>query len=138
MRERQPGPEPRRRVWLPLLIVGGVVSCLGILVLIGGAGFLFYRSLNDTQGFDAALWRQSTAGCVPDNPRLSMYTELEALLLRERPTKAEILTLLGPADGEQEAATLSYTLGYNIIDCDFVSITFDGDDRVREVRYVQG
>jgi hypothetical protein len=106
--------------------------------VLGGAGFVFYRSLNDTQGFNAALWRQSTVGCVPDNPRLGMYRELEALLLRERPTKAEALALLGPADGGQAVATLSYSLGYNIIDCDFVTITFDTDDRVREVRYVQG
>lgn len=138
MRERQPGTEPRRRIRWPLLIAVGVMSCLCILVVIGGAGILLYRSLNNTQSFDAALWQQSTAGCMPDNPRLGMYTELEALLLRERPTHAEVLTLLGPADGEQSAATLTYTLGYNIIDCDFISITFDGDGRVREVRYVQG
>jgi hypothetical protein len=138
MQERPPGTEPRRRVSWPLLIVGVVVMCVCILGAIGGAGVLLYRSLGDTQGFDAVLWRQSTAGCVPDNPRLGMYSELKALLLRERPTHAEVLTLLGPADGEQSAATLTYTLGYNIIDCDFISISFDSGGRVREVRYVQG
>ena len=138
MQEKQPGTEPRRRSWWPLLIAGGVVSCLCILVVLAGAGVLFYRAQSDTYGFDAVLWRQSTAGCVPDNPRLGMYSELEAQLLRERPTHAEVMALLGPADGEQSVTTLTYTLGYNLIDCDFISITFDADNRVRAVRYVQG
>ncbi len=140
MRNTQPETKPRRRSPWPLLRVIGSVVASGALVLVCAVGIglvLLGGWLGpDTQGFDAALWRQSTMGCA-GNPRLGMYEELEARLLRERPTRAEVLTLLGPPDGE-DAATVDYTLGYNIIDCDYVIITFGADDRVSEVRYMQG
>lgn len=131
-------PTPNRRSWcLPLtgaVLLGG----LCILGLVAVAGVIGLQIWDRERGFDAARWQQATEGCVEDNPRLGMYRDLEALLMRERPTRAEVLVLLGPPDGEPGAETISYSLGYNIIDCDFVSISFGSDDRVERVRYVQG
>ena len=138
MEHNHPETKSRRRSrWL--LLSGGVVASGALVfVFVSAIGFFMFRDFlgGGTQNFDAALWRQSTQGCA-SNPRLGMYGELEEKLLRERPTKAEVLSLLGPPDGE-DGATVDYTLGYNIIDCDSVFITFGPDGRVSEVRYIQG
>lgn len=141
MQDVRPVPEPRRRSWWRWLIGGIIGMMVGVvcgLVVSVGIGVMLLGGGSGIQDFDAARWRQSTAGCVAGNPRLGMYWDLEAQLLRERPTNAEVVRLLGPPDREPDAATIVYALGYNMIDCDSVSITFDTDDRVREVRYVQG
>ena len=131
---------PRRRSPWPLLMVIGSVIASGALLFVfaSAIGFFMFRDFlgGGVRSFDAALWRQSTMGCA-SNPRLGMYGDLADKLRRERPTKAEVLSLLGPPDGE-DAATISYALGYNIIDCDSVFITFGADGRVSEVRYLQG
>ncbi len=138
MQDKPRETKPRRRSpWL--LLMGGLVMSGALLfVFVSAIGFFMLRDFpgGGVRSFDAALWRQSTMGCA-SNPRLGMYRELSDKLLRERPTKAEVLTLLGPPDGE-DAATLKYALGYNIIDCDSVLITFGTDGRVSEVRHIQG
>lgn len=107
-----------------LLVVTGCTP----LDWLGGAG----------DGFDAERWRQAQQGCAPDNPRLGMYDELEDELLRERPTRSEVLAMLGPPDAGEDSESVQYTLGYNMIDCDSVLILFGEDGRVADVRYIQG
>ena len=138
MQDSQPETKPRRRSRWLLLIGGVLIGSALVFVLASAIGFFMFRDFlgGGTRSFDAALWRQSTMGCA-SNPRLGMYGELREKLLRERPTKAEVLSLLGPPDGE-DAATINYALGYNIIDCDSVFITFGEGGRVSEVRYIQG
>jgi hypothetical protein len=111
-----------------MLLLGG--ACL--LLLAVGLG-----SMSEPRGFDADRWRQGQ-GCTPDNPRLGMYGELRTKLLLERPTDTGVVAMLGTPDAGRGPGSVSYMLGYNIIDCDMVSIHFGPDGRVSEVRYVQG
>ena len=134
--KRSEAKSRRRPPWLPP-IVGALIGSALVFVLASAIGFFMFRDfLGGVRSFDAALWRQSTMGCA-SNPRPGMYGDLADKLRRERPTKGEVLNLLGPPDGE-DAATINYALGYNIIDCDSVFITFGPDGRVNEVRYSQG
>jgi hypothetical protein len=111
--------------------------CAVVLLMVTGCTALGWLDGNG-DGFDAERWRQAQQGCVPDNPRLGMFDELESELLRERPTRSEVLQLLGPPDAGEGPGSVRYMLGYNIIDCDWVEIRFGPDDRVVEARYVQG
>lgn len=114
-----------------MILVAGLVAGLGIVLL--------SRHSGGGDRFDAAGWRQaSQEGCTPDNPRLGMYDQLRSRLLRERPAKAEVVAMLGPPDDGQRPRVVGYELGLNIIDCDSVEIRFGPDERVLEVRYVQG
>jgi len=133
-RVREQTARPRTR-WLALLI-GVVTGALLCALLLGALGALYFRaSANRT--FDAPRWQQATE-CVPDNPRLAMYPALRERLLAERPTRAEVLALLGSAGDQGGAGPLSYMLGYNVIDCDTVRIDFGPDGRVLDVRQIQG
>lgn len=131
--------ERKRPTWILPLIGCGVV---GLIVIVLGVGISAYYVLGvgsrTANSFDPARWRQATMGCDPNNPRFSMYSELEQKLLRERPTRNEVITLLGDPGAGLGAVTLEYELGYNIIDCDTVRITFDSDGRVSGVRQIQG
>ena len=111
--------------------------CAAVLLVATGCTALDWFDDNG-DGFDAERWRQAQQGCVPDNPRLGMFDELEAELMGERPTRAEVLTWLGPPDTGQTQEVVRYELGYNMIDCDWVEIRFGPDGQVSDVRYVQG
>ncbi|MBC8163697.1 MAG: hypothetical protein H7Z42_21020 [Roseiflexaceae bacterium] len=137
---QQPTDQSKRPRWLlPLLGCGIAVLCIVVFAGSIGGYLLFNQSV--ASRFDAERWRQATMGCDSDNPRLDMYSDLQAQLLRERPTRDEVIALLGD-EGSAETAgtsdTLSYMLGYNIIDCDSLLIIFDSEGRVSDVRYSQG
>ncbi|MBC8078075.1 MAG: hypothetical protein H7Y32_18505 [Chloroflexales bacterium] len=140
MEDAQPGasakqPARPRLRWVALLIaaITGAVLCA---LLLGVLGALYFRA-SASRSFDAARWQQATE-CVPDNPRLAMYPALRERLLVDRPTRVEVVALLGSAGDEAGTGPLSYMLGYNIIDCDSVRIDFGPDGRVSDVRQIQG
>jgi hypothetical protein len=119
-------------LFLLLLLVAGTIS---VLVLSGRFG--------DVGGFDAARWREARQGCAPDNPRGGMYSGMREELLREpmrgRPTRAEVLGLLGPPDAGRGPRMLGYQLGLDLgVDCTWTEIRFGPGGRVSDVRYVQG
>ena len=80
--------------------------------------------------------KQQHIGYRSHNPRLGRYSELAQKRLRERPTEAEVVTLLGNESGT--TGDLFYQLGLNMADCDAMQIKFGSNGRVSDVRYVQG
>lgn len=119
--------------WIPIVRSGLSRRLMFLLVA------LLLAACSPTgRGFDPEAWRQAAPiGCRPDNPRSTMTSDLEQILQRDRPTKEEVRTLLGPPDIE-ESITMSYMIGNVVIDCDMLTIIFGADNRVQEVRYVQG
>ena len=137
MEEIRPQSSRRRWLWIALLITGVGFACCALIV--GGVGIaaLTGRLPGVSQGFDQARWQQGN-GCDPNNPRLGMYEELRTKLLAERPTRPEVIALLGQPDAGSGSTEVNYMLGYNLIDCDSVRIQFGGDGRVFDVSYIQG
>ncbi|HEY1016071.1 MAG TPA: hypothetical protein VGE07_25400 [Herpetosiphonaceae bacterium] len=124
--------------------IGVVVLCL--VGLIGGCAVVsLHPLLNvndpfDDRPFDQALWLQQQNTFVRDNPRGLMAHELATLLETQRLTRAEVLALLGAADGESYDTMLSYELGMWSgfrMDHDTLDIYFDSTDRVEDARVVQ-
>ena len=134
-----PKNRPSRPRWLLPLLGCGIV---GVLAVIAAAAIVTYYLLGagsisgTSSGFNAEQWRQATMGCRSDNPRLGMYSGLAQKLVRERPTEAEVVALLGNEGGT--TGNLSYQLGLNLADCDAMQVNFGSNGRVSDVRYIQG
>lgn len=127
------------RLLFPLAVVG---ACIALAY----AGVLGYRALphlndpfNDAT-FDAAVWATFHQSMDPNNPRGSMARDLEARLLETRPTRPEVIALLGPPDLVDERALVSYNLGMWSgfrMDFDSFDIQFDAAGRVAAVTIIQ-
>lgn len=122
------------------LLVGAVVLLCAV------AALHLYRFLDgpfNDRAFDAALWKQChSSGCGLKNPRAQMVEDLKNRLLlpaqpQLRPTRAEVISLLGPPDDEQTSTYVSYRIGtwssLMEMDSDVLIISFDQAGRVERV-----
>ena len=126
-------PAGRRRGGVWILVRLAVLS----VVIIGGGKLL--RPFDDLE-FDAAVWKQSAGTANTNSPRGRMYDDIEARLERTRPTREEVLRLLGEPDSQRQDETLEYSLGAWSgfrIDFDSMYVSFDRDGRVSSVYKVQ-
>jgi hypothetical protein len=108
---------------VPLLTVGAMA-----FVLSGGSGCLFSPH---PDRFVQQVWVEAD----PDGEcgtRRGMVDDLLANYVRPGMTKAEVITLLGAPEDQD----YGYILGC-WIDCDWVTVEFSADDRVRDVYQFQ-
>ena len=126
-----------RNAKLILLFLGG--GSLFLLLALAAA-WIILGSLFGPSGFDQSVWLAWYSSSEPDNPRYGMVDDLQTMLLQDRPTRVEVLELLGTPDGGQGDDYLGYNLGASFVGVDFdaLVIYFDENDRVFEVRIVQG
>ncbi len=127
----------RRIRRLPLIAGICLASYLAYFYL--GSLLSYYDYLD----FDAPVWRRCDNYQSPKNPRGLMTDSLRKRLLTTRPTRNEVLALLGPPDcmygrkGEKENS-LRYRLGawgaFGLtVDYECLEIHFDEDRRVKTV-----
>lgn len=131
----------KKRTWSLLLAASVVLGGIGSLHLCG-----FLDGPFNDRAFDAALLKQChSSGCGLKNPRGQMVEDLTKQWLlptgQPRPTRAEVIALLGPPDaqleprdGEPTDTSLSYSIGtwssLMEMDPDVLIISFDQADRV--------
>lgn len=127
------------RIFIVIMAVC-VLSCVSLSGL--GLGVLYLNQIfgPDPSDFDRETrlaWHNSGD---PGNPRFGMYEEMEAWLLSERPTEAEVLERLGLPDAGREENMMAYNLGVRSYSIDYYSldIYFGEDGRVSEVNLIQG
>ncbi|MFH0825720.1 MAG: hypothetical protein V2B18_23440 [Pseudomonadota bacterium] len=126
-----------------LTAVAGVIGIL--LVLNAFVVFSLHASPFYGRVFDQAAWVAAYDTDEPDNPRAEMAKSLQSRLLRRKPTKAEVIALLGRPELTAEANMLrSDCLSYNLgmwsgyrIDYDSLDIYFDANDRVCRACIIQ-
>ena len=120
----------------------GLVAGGGIILLIWVITWLIiWNSFGfEPSGFDQSVWLAWHNRAEPDNPRYGMVDDVRTRLLRDQPTRPEVLELLGSPDAGQGANYLGYNLGVSFtgVDFDALFIYFDEEGRVAEVRVVQG
>jgi|SRR5262245_32607789 len=133
------------------------VMLSGFLLLILGPAFLMGIALNSpppdenawaTRSFDRAVWLVYPHGPMTDNPRGGMAEDLKRQLLQSRPTRDEVLVMLGADDtlafygSEKTKEELEHLLSYNVgavislLDEDSVDIRFDEAGHVSDVEFV--
>jgi hypothetical protein len=94
----------------------------------------------DAVAFDAAVWRATAAQQFRGNPRAPMARSTVRHLEARRPTRAAVLTLLGPPDARVRQAYISYHLGFLgwlSMDADTLDIEFQPDGTFVAARIVQ-
>src|SRR5262245_25879458 len=101
-----------------------------------------------TRSFDRTVWLAYPHGRNVDNPRGGMALDLKRQLLQSRPTRDEVLALLGADDGyafyskQTTPEELEHLLSYNVgpvisaLDDDSIDIHFDESDRVSDIKFV--
>lgn len=80
--------------------------------------------------FDRRVWLANPT-CVLDNPRGRMANDLLERYLREGMSRARVVELLGPADGDRKG--IDYPVGVWSgfrLDCDFLHVEFDANGRL--------
>lgn len=129
----------------PRILIVVVAVCVLLCVSLSGLGLgvLYLNQIFgiDTSGFNQETWLAWHNSGNPNNPRLGMYEEVEAWLLSERPTEAEVLERLGSPDAGRQEDMIAYNLGVRSsysIDYYSLDIYFGADGRVSEVRLMQG
>jgi hypothetical protein len=103
----------------------------------------------DNASFDQALWAKWRGSWDYDNPRGHMAADLIDRLEDDRPTRAEVVALLGPSEAPCHDLTpsvgsvqecLSYSIGSWSgfrMDSDTLDVYFGNDGRVRSSLTVQ-
>jgi hypothetical protein len=130
-----------RRMLKGLLLSVGVFLIMGALVFVAYSHLISWLSPFDDMPFDAHEWRKLYNYPSADNPRGPMAEILRKNLLNTRPTKNEVLALLGDPDcmseeDKQRQDFLSYGLGaWSALgfapDFCCLQIYFDNEGRVR-------
>ncbi|NOK57920.1 MAG: hypothetical protein GFH27_549287n224 [Chloroflexi bacterium AL-W] len=127
------------RIFIVIMAVC-VLSCVSLSGL--GLGVLYLNQIfgPDPSDFNQETWLAWHNSGDPGNPRFGMYEEVEAWLLSERPTEAEVLERLGSPDAGREENMMAYNLGVPSYSIDYYSldIYFGEDGRVSEVNLIQG
>jgi len=121
-------------------IVGIVVLVVGLFI-----AWIVFDSPFDDQKFDLMVWVEHHNSRDPDNPRGKMADDLEKRLLKDRPTRAQVIALLGPPDSMstsdwRKKNFLSYNLGMWSgigLDYDSFDIYFDDEGRVQMIKLIQ-
>lgn len=128
-----------------LLLVAGLcvlasVAVVGLTIYFWDfLDFWFNDPFNDRR-FDQTIWIENADSMEPDNPRGRMVTDLRRRLLKNHPTEAEVVELLGEPDVDRSAGFLSYNIGMWSgfrIDYDTLDVHFGKDGRVEEVKVIQ-
>ena len=94
----------------------------------------------DKQAFDRSVWISYDRTMDRNSLRGQMADSVKNKLLASRPTKAEVIELLGQPDMPSTYTALSYHLGMwsqNRGKTDSLDVHFGADDHVREVQYSQ-
>jgi hypothetical protein len=121
----------RGGVWI--LVRFAVLS----VVVVGGGKLL--RPFDDLE-FDSAIWKQYPGPKDYNSPRGRMYDDIASRLERTRPTREEVLRLLGEPDFRLPDGTFEYSLGAWSgfrMDFDSMYVNFDRKGRVSGVYKVQ-
>ncbi len=111
-------------------------ATVAALVIIGTGKGSQRASVFDQQPFDAVIWKNQHLTQKRDNPRGLMANDIKQRLLSERPTRQQVLELLGPADMADEPDLLSYHMGmwsHNRGRIDTFDIHFGADQRVARI-----
>lgn len=123
----------RKRLRRALQVAGVVV--FGLVLGFGAVQLLIFGVLFgdpfDDRDFDRDVWMAHSQDWRPDNPRGQMAQDLRDRLLRERPSRSQVIELLGPPR-YQRPDRISYYLGSWGFgpDCDWLEIYFGEDDAV--------
>ena len=118
----------------------GVLVRFAVLTLIVWIGSSVLSPFDDLK-FDQTVWRQYSGYSDPRSPRGRMYEDLETVLLRTRPSREDVLQMLGEPDTPARDETLRYSLGAWSgfrIDFDTMVIAFDESGHVSGVYRVPG
>jgi hypothetical protein len=94
----------------------------------------------DDREFDQTVWLQAGGKSDRKSPRGLMYDDLKSTLLRDKPTREQVLRMLGEPDVRKENESIEYLLGAWSgfrIDYDTIVISFDKADRVKSVHRYQ-
>jgi hypothetical protein len=84
--------------------------------------------------FDREAWLAAGNTCLEGNPRLAMALDLVENHLREGMSRADVHTLLGPPESDDESAQSvgwSYSIGPGT-PCSLFYVGFDSADRLVE------
>lgn len=132
-------PSHKARTSTALFILAIAIVC--ILLLVRSPLYLFLDVMlnpdpfND-RAFNREVWLDHYEDWGTMNPRGRMGKSVQELLLNSGMTRVEVKRLLGPPEIDSEDYAIQYLLGpYSgfRIDYDFLVISFDEDDRVKEV-----
>jgi len=116
------------------------VARLAVLTLVVWIGSSVLSPFDDLK-FDQTVWHQYSGYSDPRSPRGRMYEDLESILLRTRPSREDVLQILGEPDAPAREQALEYSLGAWSgfrIDFDTMVIAFDASGDVSHVSRVQG
>ncbi|MCX7174687.1 MAG: hypothetical protein NT159_12370 [Proteobacteria bacterium] len=90
---------------VPISVVVGLLLVLAMIPL----SMRFERGMST---FDSAVWKNAQKiGAGKDSPRYSMTKGLLRQLEDRRPTKAEVIEMLGPSQDAEHPYALQYWLG---------------------------
>jgi len=122
--------EPEKKRWLRVLYYALAIAA-AILIGVGGFfAFILYELINDPfndREFDQVVWMSFHESIEADNPRGNMAYDIIDRL-KSGMSRADVLTLLGTPDFDEQANCLSYNLGMWSgfrIDYDSLDIFFD-------------
>jgi hypothetical protein len=115
---------------------------LAILFLLLGVYIAYFiwqldQIFPDSIAFDPTLWKTADTG-ERDNPRCLMQHDLEQNHLKLGMTKAEVITLLGERESNEQ--TTSYYLGFCHpfgVDAVALGLEFDSDDKLIRIYDIQ-
>lgn len=128
-------PRPGRWRERPRLVAG--VALAALLAVLVGWRLVRRSAWSRPRPFDDAVWRSEAENVLGLSARHGMADEVRDRLLQERPTRAEVRALLGPASfasAQDEWYTLGMVPGLAVFDDCGLQVTYDaGDGRVAEV-----
>ncbi len=120
-----------------------IMALVGLVMILNVLCGLVIFAIGDApfygRAFDRAVWVENRNNDHMVNRRGPMAKDLQRRLHNEKPTKAEVLALLGEPDGMSEwdkrrSDFLGYDVGLGIgIDYHSLAIYFDKNDRVSRV-----
>ncbi len=113
-----------------------LITAVAAMLVIGSAKDSLQQSVFNKQRFDQKIWQSYHQTQDRDSPRGLMANDLRQKLLAERPTREQVIELLGPADLADEPDRLSYHLGmwsHNRGRIDTFDIFFGADGRLARI-----
>ena len=125
-------------------LVSFIKNTILVIVAVVGVVAITWRILvpyhYDDMVFDSSVWHQYSGSIDEDNPRGKMFDDLRAKLLESRPTRDEVLKMLGEPEHYNNAHLVSYSLGnWSGLrwELDIMEVRFDEKGRVFKVSRFQ-
>lgn len=132
----------RKRTTIVLIVLGALILCV-VLSIRSPINFVLDALIDpdpfDDRSFNQKVWLDHYEDWGIGNPRGRMAYSVQKLLLDSRMTREEVIELLGPPEYGSEDSNFQYLLGpwsAFRMDYDLLIITFDEDDRVKDVRII--